>query len=177
MAYSRSVIFRNKVLAAYKWVLSFRKSDWELKDYPVGIAKRTPDPAQDSSRFALQPYRAYIINWTVVGLGNTPEEAKAKLAHAFASIKAEGQVLTRPGRTRPIMLAPQEKVSKDEALSEDFIQKVLGLDCAWISDESSPLGISRGANERSSLREDSGGLRDRCVRHRVRQTLGDLRAY
>ncbi len=29
------------------------------------------------------------------------------------------------------------KISGDESLSEDFIQKVLGLDWAWISDESS----------------------------------------
>ena len=99
MAYSRSVILRNKVLAAYKWILSFRKSEWELRDYPVGIAEQTPD-ASRRSRFALQPFRAYIINWTIIGLGDTPAEAKAKLAENSANIKASGQALTRPGRTR-----------------------------------------------------------------------------
>ncbi len=137
MAYSRSVLLRNKVLAAHKWVLSFRKTDWDLNDYPVGVAEQKPDPSIDPSRFTMQPYRAYIINWTVIGLGDTPAEAKAKLAENFGKLKAEGQALTRPGRTRPIVLASQEKVCKDEALSEDFIQKVLGLDWAWISDESS----------------------------------------
>ncbi|MDQ2840238.1 MAG: hypothetical protein M3Y72_04200 [Acidobacteriota bacterium] len=137
MPYSRVVILRNKVLAAYKWLLSFRKSDWEFSDYPVGIAVQEGNPAQTAPRFKLQPYRAYIINWTVIGLGDTPEEAKFNLAQNFENIKAQGLELTRPGRTRPIVLASQEKVSKDEALSEDFIQRVLGLDWAWISDESS----------------------------------------
>ncbi len=85
----------------------------------------------------MQPYRAYIINWTVIGLGDTPEEAKANLAQNFTTIKAEGQQLTRPGRTRPIVFASQEKVSMNEALSADFIQQIVGLDWAWISDESS----------------------------------------
>lgn len=137
MPYSRPVILRNKLLAAYKWVLSFRTSDWELEDYPVGIAKQTPYPPQNEPRFTLQPYRAYIINWTVIGLGDTPAEARAKLAENFSNIKANGQALTRPGRTLPIEFASQEKVSRDEALSEDFVQKVLNLEWAWISDESS----------------------------------------
>jgi hypothetical protein len=139
MPYSRAVILRNKFLAAYKWLLSFRKSDWEFSDYPVGIAVQEGDPAQTAPRFKLQPYRAYIVNWTVIGLGNTPEEAKANLAQNFENIKAEGLELTRPGKTRPIVFASQEKVSLDEALSNDFIQRVLGLEWAWISDESSLL--------------------------------------
>ena len=43
----------------------------------------------------------------------------------------------RPGANWPIEFASQERISGDESLSEDFIQKVLGLDWAWISDESS----------------------------------------
>lgn len=137
MPYSRSVIFKNKFHAAYKWVLSFRKTDWELGDYPVSVAKQTRDPSIDPSRFTMQPYRAYIINWAFIGLGDTPAEARAKLAENFAKIKAGGKALTRPGRTRPVEFASQEKVFKDEALSEEFIQKVLDLEWAWISDESS----------------------------------------
>jgi hypothetical protein len=137
MPYSRAVILRNRFLAAYKWLLSFRKSEWGLSDYPVGIAVQKLEPALTSPRFKLQPYRAYIINWTVIGLGDTPEEAKANLAQNFENIKAEGQELTRPGKTRPIVFASQEEVSKDEALSQDFIQRILGMEWAWLSDESS----------------------------------------
>jgi hypothetical protein len=43
----------------------------------------------------------------------------------------------RPGTNWPVEFASQEKVSADESFREDFIQKVLGLDWAWISDESS----------------------------------------
>ncbi len=137
MPYSRSTRLRNNLLAAYKWVLSFRTSDWKFEDYPVGVALQESDPSQDPSRFTLQPYRAYIINWTVIGLGNTSEEAKANLAQNFETLKFEGKELTRPGRTRPIEFASQEKVSLNETLSNDFIQRVLGLEWAWISDESS----------------------------------------
>jgi hypothetical protein len=38
---------------------------------------------------------------------------------------------------RPIEFASQVRVSVNGELSEDFIRRVLGLDEAWISDESS----------------------------------------
>ena len=43
----------------------------------------------------------------------------------------------RPGRKVNIEFASQEKVSSDPALSDDFIERILGLEGAWISDESS----------------------------------------
>jgi len=43
----------------------------------------------------------------------------------------------RPGRSWPLEFAAQEQVNKHEALSADFIRRVLDLDWAWISDESS----------------------------------------
>lgn len=44
---------------------------------------------------------------------------------------------TRTGKKVRIEFASQEKVSSDPALSDDFIERVLGLEGAWISDESS----------------------------------------
>ena len=43
---------------------------------------------------------------------------------------------TRTGKKVRIEFALQEKVSSDPALSNDFIERVLGLEGAWISDES-----------------------------------------
>jgi hypothetical protein len=65
----------------------------------------------------------------------------ADLRQNFESVaqrrKKEALPAIRPGASWPIEFASQEKVSTDESLSEDFIRNVLGLDWAWISDESS----------------------------------------
>jgi hypothetical protein len=45
--------------------------------------------------------------------------------------------MIRPGVNAPIEFATQELVSANRELSEDFTRRVLNLDWAWISDESS----------------------------------------
>ncbi len=141
MPYSHTVRLRNNLLAAWKWCLSFRKREWELNDYPIGITEQDPDPVYSAPRFSQHRYRAYIINWAVTGSGDTPEQARASLQQNFETIREnrrqEGEVLIRPGKKGPLEFASQEKVSTNEILSDDFIQRVLGLEWAWISDESS----------------------------------------
>jgi len=44
--------------------------------------------------------------------------------------------MIRPGVNAPIEFAAQELISVNTELSEDFIRRVLKLDWAWISDES-----------------------------------------
>jgi hypothetical protein len=89
----------------------------------------------------MHRYRAYIINWNVMGSGETPEQARANLEQNFETIRQdwlrEGRRLVRPGKNSPPEFASQEKVAVYEAISDDFIQRVLGLEWAWISDESS----------------------------------------
>ena len=46
-------------------------------------------------------------------------------------------VLARPGTVGPLEFASQERVKANQDLSEEFIRRVLNLDWAWISDESS----------------------------------------
>jgi hypothetical protein len=141
MPYSRMVRIRNHTLAAWKWCLSFRKLDWELNDYPIGTTEQDPDPAYSAPRFSQHRYRAYIINWAVTGSGDTPEQAKVNLEQTFVALRRnrrlEGKAPIRPGANGPLEFASQEKVSTNSALSDDFIQRILGLEWAWISDESS----------------------------------------
>jgi hypothetical protein len=77
----------------------------------------------------------------VTGGGNTPEEATENLRQNFESTRRrrllEDKPPVRPGIKVPIEFASQVKVGENGELSEDFIQRVLGLDWAWISDESS----------------------------------------
>jgi hypothetical protein len=141
MPYSHITRINNHMLAAWKWLLSFRKREWVLSDYPIRIVAQEPDPTLSAPRFSQHLNRAYIINWGLSGSGDTPEQAMTNLEQNFENIRQnrqrEGKSTIRPGGNVPIEFASQEKISANEALSEDFIQRILGLDWAWISDESS----------------------------------------
>ncbi|NYF51640.1 hypothetical protein [Tunturiibacter gelidoferens] len=81
------------------------------------------------------------MNAAITGSGDTPSAAKEKLKESFGTVRnrrlEDGKPLVRPGRSWPVEFASQEQVNEYEALSEDFIHRVLDLDWAWISDQSS----------------------------------------
>jgi len=52
-------------------------------------------------------------------------------------MKETEKPLPRPGTRVPIEFAPQNRINAHQELSEDFIHRVLELESAWISDESS----------------------------------------
>lgn len=144
MALSKSAQLRNGLLASWKRLLSFRKHDWELGDYPVAVRKQLPDVNSGGvgQRFSSHPNVAYIIRWPgLVGTGDSPEAARLKLAENFAAVKKsriqECKQLPRPGVEVPIQFASDQRVSANQRLRDDFIHRVLELDWAWISDESS----------------------------------------
>ena len=141
MSFSRTTRVANRTLAAWKWLLSFTKPEWSVDNYPIRVTRQEPDAAFSAPRFSQHLYRAYIVNAATTGSGNTPIEAMESLRQNFDSVirrrKEEALPAIRPGSNWPIEFASQEKISGDESVSEDFIQKVLGLDWAWISDESS----------------------------------------
>jgi hypothetical protein len=132
---------KETLTATWKLCLSFTKRDWDLADYPTVIRKQVFDSGASADRQA-PPYSARIVNWWVMtGLGNTPKEALQELAVQFARIKGDlqrdGKPIPRPGTKVPIEFAPSSRVYSDPELKDDFIRRVLGLDWAFISDESS----------------------------------------
>jgi hypothetical protein len=134
---------KNQFRAFWKWSISFRKSDWELEDYPVFVRMQEPDPtsAYNSPRFKFHRYWAGIVNWHPTGGGDTREEALQNLSNTFAAVKLTkketGKTLPRPGTQAPIEFASQFHVNAHSELADEFIQRVLELESAWISDESS----------------------------------------
>jgi hypothetical protein len=133
-----------KLFAAWKFCLSFTKQDWELGDYPVVIReqKLERDSERSLSRGVQQRYLARIVNWWVMtGGGDTPDQAMAELVDGFGRMKdtrlRDGKVMPRPGTKVPIEFAPSDRVHAHPELTDDFIQRVLGLDWAFVSDESS----------------------------------------
>lgn len=131
----------NRVRIYWKLCLSFGKRDWGLRDYPVSIRAKELDPEYISARFKQHRYMAHIANWGLAGSGDTREAAICDLNTTFEAVKAErkqqGTSLPRPGVQVPIEFASRERVSAHEELSDDFIRRILELDWAWISDDSS----------------------------------------
>ncbi len=130
----------NRLIAAWKFCLSLRKRHWELDDYPVVIREQEVDPKYAGTRFKQWRYAASIVNWGISG-GDTEEEALQALNKNFTTAKVErartGTSLPRPDTHVPIQFASQEQVQAHPELAEDFTHRVLNLDWAWISDESS----------------------------------------
>jgi len=133
---------RETLAAAWKFCLSFRRSEWELNDYPVVVREQKTDQGYGASRFQQQRYLARVVKWWVLtGGGDTAQQVVRELTVQFDKIKTDwqhrGKPLPRPGTEVPIEFAPSEHVHAHSELTEDFIRRVLGLDWAFVSDGSS----------------------------------------
>lgn len=80
---------------------------------------------------------ADVFNWPgMSGHGNTRSEALEDLRAAFDHFKATKKKLPRPGTKVPVEFAASDRVSRHSTLAKEFISRILELDWAWISDES-----------------------------------------
>jgi hypothetical protein len=147
-----------KSLAFWKRLLSVRKTTWELGDYPVLVRAQDNPYLEDAGPRLKHPrYWASIVNWWVVGDGGeTPEEAVRNLAKRFEETRnrmlREGKTMPRPGTHVAIEFSPQEKVEIHSELRDDFVRRVLKLDWAWISDESSLWDFHTNETNQSYVR-------------------------
>jgi hypothetical protein len=127
--------FTERTKIAYKWLLSFLHSDWQLNHYPVRIRSNGNNPAPEYA------WAAQILNWPgPTGLGATPKEAQQKLEESLESIRKNRSSMPRPGTHVPIQFASQTRVNANQLLLDDFIEKILGFkpnDPVFISDLSS----------------------------------------
>jgi len=142
---------KNKLIAAWKMFLSLFKTDWDLFDYPIVFRAHAVDPAYANTRLKWHLFTASIVNWWVMGGGGeTKQEALQDLEKTFARRKADmavaGKPLPRPGVHVPIEFASQQEIGAYPELADDFVQRVLNLDWAWISDESSLWDFHEGAD-------------------------------
>jgi hypothetical protein len=83
-------------------------------------------------------------------MGDTKAEALAALEQTFLKIKSNPEPLPRPGRYRSIGFASSTGVDCYPELRDDFVRRVLELDWAFVSDESSLWDFD--------TKEDNGGL-------------------
>lgn len=126
--------FTERTKIAYKWLLSFLHSDWQLKHYPVRIRNNAANVPECA-------WTAQILNWPgPAGLGATSEEAWQMLEENLETIRKNRPTMPRPGTYVPIQFAPQTHVKANQPLLDDFIERILGFnpnDPVFISDLSS----------------------------------------
>lgn len=132
---------KEKALALWKLLLSFRTTDWTFDDYPVVIRKQGSFSRLGETDQTFT-YWAVVVNWgTLTAEGTSPLEARKNLAKAFENVKAtrisEGKPLPRPGTIAPIEFASRAKIETHQDLLDHFMEKVLHVEWAFISDESS----------------------------------------
>ena len=131
----------NRLRNGWKWLLSFRKREWEFDDYPILIREQETDSEPLLPRLKMHRYVAQIDRWYISGAGDTCDEALIELKKSYRSAlenrAGKGKAQPRPGTQVEIEFAPQERVMADADLAQDFIERVLELEWAWISDESS----------------------------------------
>ena len=141
MARNLSLRIKNKISVLWKLGLSVRKGDWVLRDYPIEVTELLFDPNFSGRRRKQFRFVAAILNWHLVGTGDTAQEALASLSKNFSAVKSNmlssGRPLPRPGAHVPIEFASQERVNLHANLADDFVDRILGIGGAWISDESS----------------------------------------
>jgi len=119
---------------AWCYLRSFFRRPWTFADYPVVVHRQ--EPGADGSA-APPEYVAMIDGIILAGLGDTPESARAQLAERFEDYRAAHDTLPRPGTQAPITFAPATRVEAHGALRDEFVERILRMEWAFMSDESS----------------------------------------
>jgi hypothetical protein len=139
--------------AAWSFFASTVKHGWSLDDYPVRVWFQPISEPSNKSRLKPLAWTASVINWPgMSGSANSRLEALEELRKNFEKFKATKPRLPRPGTKVPIEFAASERVGQHPELAQDFVRRVLGVDWAWISDESS-LWDFHGDETNESLTE------------------------
>jgi hypothetical protein len=127
--------FAEQTKIVCKWLLSFSRGEWRLKDYPIRVRRNGTDPAPGMA------WAAQILNWPgPCGLGATPKEAWKQLEENIETIRKNRPSMPRPGTEVPIQFASSVRVSANATLLDDFIERILEFkagDPVFVSDLSS----------------------------------------
>ncbi|HVW22167.1 MAG TPA: hypothetical protein VHC86_13210 [Opitutaceae bacterium] len=139
---------RERLFVAAKWLRSFFRRHWDLRDYPLLVRPNGP-AAPESAKWICQ-----ILRWSgPCGLGPTIESARAALSEDFERIRmhrrATHRPLPRPGTKVPLQLAVATRMAVHPELRAHFIREVLRIPrghSVFLSDETSLEHFSRIAS-------------------------------
>jgi hypothetical protein len=147
----RNIVWQAR--AVWTLLASMFKHKWRMDDYPIRVSFQPTTEPLHKSRLKPLPWTASVINWPgMSGSANSKLEALEELRKNFDRFKATKPGLPRPGTKVPVEFASNERVSQHSELAKDFVNRVLDIDWAWISDESS-LWDFHGDETNESLTE------------------------
>jgi len=114
------------------------KHEWTIDDYPIRVWRLPATQSSGKSRLKPLEWTAQIFNWPgISGSANSKVEALEELRKNFDRFRATKPNLPRPGTKVAIEFAASERISRHSELAKDFVKRVLDIEWAWISDESS----------------------------------------
>ena len=117
---------------------SIFKKEWTIDDYPIRVWFQSGTEVLHASRLKPLPWTASVINWPAMSASaNTRLEAVEELRKNFGQFKAAKSKLPRPGTNVPIEFGVGNRVAQHPELAKEFFGRILEVDWAWISDESS----------------------------------------
>ena len=133
-----------KLFASFKWVMSFFKSEWEIKDYPVRFREQGKDDP------SIPRWSAQIINWwQIAAIGETKQEAYQNLSESLMTVKESKGDLPRPGTGLPLEFESGDELDRYWGIASRIIEEVLGYDPngIFVSDGSSLCDFSFSEDE------------------------------
>jgi hypothetical protein len=137
----------DSVRMAWKRILSYRRHQWTFEDYPIVVRRQSFDGVPDEMEHESR-YWARILGWLIDETAPTRTEALIKLGSRYEMRKQlrieKGESIPRPGTKVPIQFASRDRVNAHEDLAIDFVHRVLQLEWALITDESSLWDFTAG---------------------------------
>lgn len=134
--------------AFWKRILSYSKKTWDIDDYPLRY-KKLPETKGHHNIGEPQSWIVQVINWwTMIGLGNTKQEAFEQLKINFKSY-VESDSTPRPGKNVPIKYVETTQIDSLEEIAVDFFKKIVNINYynCYISDQSSLFDFGKDENE------------------------------
>jgi hypothetical protein len=131
----------NQALAVSKFLKSFFRRDWSVRDYPLKVSQRPVDQLLVTKRFKELAWTAQIVNWWHMrGDGMSRDEALADLSGKLAVYKTSHR-LPRPGTGAPLEVtwALSEAITQFEDVAYEIVERLFDIpreDCI-LTDESS----------------------------------------
>lgn len=120
-----------QLTAFVKYVFSFFKRTWTLRDYPLHISQQDDLNLPTNGSWQPGAWHAQIINWEQMSAyGRTHATALAELTKDFNAYHRRHGALPRPGKNVPVEPVPTTEIDQYIGVGRDFCAQILEVNFA-----------------------------------------------